>query len=317
MMKRLLELFSGIGAASVAMVGRGSIACAVDINQLAHQVYEANFNSQSLIQDVTSLTDEQFRSFQADIWWMSPPCQPFTRRGLRLDLADPRTKALLRLLNAIETIRPHGIVLENVVGFEGSQTFNRLIETLDSCGYKYDSAELCSLEFGLPNLRPRFFLVASLLRQPQLEPPNGSAKGSAKGSPLSEKGVRSLSEFLDSRTELQRWGNGLDVDASQIESYRNAINVVTSTDLSTRCFTSAYGRSFVRSGSYLQTETGFRRFSPTEQARLLGFPRTFVLPEQLSIHQLWKLLGNTVSIPCAQHVLDCLLKDVEPDSELR
>ncbi len=276
----------------------GSIACAVDINQLANQVYKANFSSPTLVQDVTSLTDKQFTEFEADVWWMSPPCQPFTRRGLRLDLEDPRAQALLRLLDAIEAVRPSEIVLENVIGFEGSQTSHRLMATLEKCGYLVDTAELCSSQFGLPNLRPRFFLVASLLGQPMLNQQIESEPN------LDQKAT--IGEFLDSEIDLQRWSSELHVDASHIEAYRRAINVVTPSDSNSRCFTSAYGRSLVRSGSYLQTENGFRRFSPSEQCRLLGFPQSFVLPEQLSIHQLWKLLGNTVSIPCAKYVLSSL-----------
>lgn len=33
---------------------------------------------------------------------MSPPCQPFTRVGLKKDLADARTDAFLALLDKIE-----------------------------------------------------------------------------------------------------------------------------------------------------------------------------------------------------------------------
>ena len=60
----------------------------------------------------------------------------------------------------------------------------------------------------------------------------------------------------------------------------------------TSCFTSAYGKSPVRSGSYLITSDGLRRFSPEEILRLLGFPRWFSLPPELRPRTAWKLVGN-------------------------
>ncbi len=290
---RILELFSGVGAVSFACGGSNSTVCAVDINQSAMQVYRANFTSPTRVQEITSLSDDQLTEFGADLWWMSPPCQPFTRRGLQKDLEDSRSEPLLRLLPAIERILPSNLALENVLGFENSRTYERLLKTLERAGYLWTSIELCSSDFGLPNLRPRFFLVASSSGQADLE----LAPVAMRQAP------RSVAEFLDTGDQLARWKHDLVVDAAQIDKFRHAINIATPESEVTRCFTSAYGRSVVRSGSYLQTESGFRRFSPSEVCRLLGFSLDFKLPRELSTMQLWKLIGNSVSIPCVQHVL--------------
>ncbi len=289
---RILELFSGIGAVAVAAGNTAEIAGAFDINRSAMQVYRANFNSPSQVQEITSLSDSLLSGFDACLWWMSPPCQPFTRRGLQKDIEDDRTKPLLRLISAIEKIRPTHVVLENVIGFENSRTYDHLAESLDRAGYAFSSTEISSSDFGLPNLRPRFFLAASQANQPNLKPPPAAAARKV------------VADFLDSESELARWQESLFVDPKQIADYADAINVVSPESDLSRCFTSAYGKSIVRSGSYLEIDHGFRRFSPTEQCRLLGFPRTFQLPSDLSVLQLWKLIGNTVSIPCARHVLE-------------
>ena len=153
---RILELFSGIGAVAHAAADRHDIVCAIDISELAMQVYQANFSSQTLIQEITSLTDQQLAEFDAQLWWMSPPCQPFTRRGLQRDLNDPRAKPLLRLIEAIESVRPSHIAMENVIGFERSETFQLLVKVLQRNNYQFSHCKLCSTQFGLPNLRPRF-----------------------------------------------------------------------------------------------------------------------------------------------------------------
>jgi hypothetical protein len=81
----------------------------------------------------------------------------------------------------------------------------------------------------------------------------------------------------------------------------------------TACFTSAYGRSPVRSGSYLALApraecTGddpppLRRFSPAEVLRLLGFPAAFRLPPELPRDAAWHLAGNSLSLPAVRAVL--------------
>ena len=303
---RILELFSGIGAVAVVAERSHEISAAVDINHSARQVYVANFSSPHFIQEIASLTDERLKGFEAQLWWMSPPCQPFTRRGLRRDLEDARTRPLVRIIDAIRSVRPEHVAVENVIGFHDSQAFTLLTEALDDSGYSFVTSEMCSSGFGLPNLRPRCFLAASRTSTPKLNHPQ----------PLTGKKV---CEYLDechvmnSQAQIERWGD-LAVDADKIETYREAVNVVTPNDQTTRCFTSAYGKSLIRSGSYLKLGSGYRRFSPSEVARLLGFPNEFKLPESLTTRQLWKLLGNTVSIPCARQVVSAFCQDSKRQS---
>ena len=298
---RILELFSGIGAVAVVAEHLHEIAAAVDINHTARQVYSANFSSPNFVQEIASLTDERLKNFDAQLWWMSPPCQPFTRRGLRRDLEDARTRPLVRLIDGIRSARPEHIAVENVIGFHDSQTFALLTTALDDCGYSFVASEMCSSDFGLPNLRPRCFVAASRTCTPKLIRPQPRA-------------CKEIHEYLDEsqgtncEEQAERWGD-LTVDANKIELYREAVNVVSPNDQTTRCFTSAYGKSLVRSGSYLKLGNGYRRFSPSEVARLLGFPDKFKLPASLTTRQLWKLLGNTVSIPCARQVLSAFCQD--------
>lgn len=298
---RILELFSGIGAVAHAAGDLHDIACAIDISELAMQVYRANFRSPTRIQEITSLTHRQLADFDADLWWMSPPCQPFTRRGLQRDLDDSRTKPLLRMIDAIKSVSPPHIAMENVIGFERSETFQLLIDVLRRNDYQISHRKLCSTQFGLPNLRPRFFLAASRMFQPDL-----MHSGLAADDPITD--ARQVGEFLDDGQQLANIRETLYVGNEQIAGYRHAVNTVKADSQLTRCFTSAYGRSIVRSGSYLEFENGFRRFSPREAAKLLGFSTEFKLPETLTARQLWKLLGNTVSVPCARHALNSFRK---------
>ncbi|XP_068565713.1 tRNA (cytosine(38)-C(5))-methyltransferase isoform X1 [Cebidichthys violaceus] len=95
---------------------------------------------------------------------MSPPCQPFTRIGLQGDIADPRTKSFLYILHLLPRLSrlPRFILLENVKGFESSTARDRLVKTLQECGYTFQEIMVSPTSVGIPNSRLRYFLTAKL-----------------------------------------------------------------------------------------------------------------------------------------------------------
>lgn len=286
---RTLELYCGIGGCAAALGANAEIVAAVDINQVALDVYRHNFPHPVEARNIESIVAADLERWNADLWWLSPPCQPFTRRGLRRDDADPRSASLLHLIELLDRSPPAALALENVPGFAGSRTHARLRAVLDRQGYDVRETLLCPTELGVPNRRRRFYLVASLERQSDTQPPIRSRQP--------------LAGFLDPEPSEDLWP-----PPDLIESYRNAIDLVDPNDSAadTACFTAAYGRSPVRSGSYLETPTGPRRFSPTEILRLLGFPPEFRLPADLPLTNAWRLVGNSLSVDVARRVLDRL-----------
>mmetsp|Transcript_16732 Transcript_16732/g.20264 ORF Transcript_16732/g.20264 Transcript_16732/m.20264 type:complete len:87 (+) Transcript_16732:110-370(+) len=85
---------------------------------------------------------------------MSPPCQPYTRRNTssKRDLSDPRTAALINLINILKELDPlpRTVLLENVVGFEESQSYKLWTDALISRGYTVESIVLSPTAFGTP-----------------------------------------------------------------------------------------------------------------------------------------------------------------------
>lgn len=295
---RVLELFCGIGGVSATLraavdAGVAEVVSAVDIHRGALRVYAHNFDHPTRVANLEGVSPEPLRDLRADLWWMSPPCQPFTRRGKRRDAEDPRTRALLRLVDALSEVRPRYVALENVPGFEGSQTHARLREALAAAGYAVREQILCPSEFGVPNRRRRFFLVAGL------------TPAWAEGpSPAPQRCGEGLSFFLDPTPEP-----GLEVDPDLLHRYRHAVDVVDADDprAVTATFTSAYGRSPVRSGSFLRRRDGsVRHFSPREILRLLGFPESYRLPPGLTRAQAWRLVGNSLSLAPVRAMLSSI-----------
>lgn len=91
---------------------------------------------------------------------MSPPCQPFTRNGLKKDELDPRTCSFSHLLNILPELQIQYILLENVKGFETSVMREKLIDTLKNCGFYYQEFILSPTQFGVSNTRHRYYCIA-------------------------------------------------------------------------------------------------------------------------------------------------------------
>jgi site-specific DNA-cytosine methylase len=283
---RVLELFAGLGGFAAANPST-EIVAAIDIDRRAKDTYLRNFSHAYHIREIESLEDRELIDFMANFWWLSPPCQPYSRRGKQLDVDDPRSRALLRLLRAIPVCKPETIVLENVPGFAQSQAHTQFQDVLNQQGYCTQTVQLCPSQMGWPNRRPRFYLIASLV---PLAPWNT----------LPQHGV-SLEHMLEPPGSDAI--NDLWLPESVVEKYESAFDRIDGESSHvTACFGSSYGKSLLHSGSYLRQGARYRYFSPREVARLLGFPDSFAL-EHLPHRTAWKLLGNSLSLPAVRYIL--------------
>jgi site-specific DNA-cytosine methylase len=284
---RVLELFSGVGGWRYALGERGQVAAAYDVSEPANATYELNHGDRPWPRELATVPLAELNAHGADAWLLSPPCQPFCRMGNHQGLEDRRSRAFRHLMDLFLDAPPHHLVLENVEGFLGSDAHSLLAERIRRHGMHRLDLQICSSRFGLPNRRPRVFVVAS--RRP------------LKPRPMPDHPPKALVAFLDPVEDpalylapevLARQGFGLDV--------------VVPEDGRSTCFIGGYGRRFVGSGSFLRTARGIRRFSPAEEARLLGLPDRFRFPEGLSLEIRYRLLGNGLSIPAAAWALDHL-----------
>jgi len=284
---RVLELFSGLGGWRCALGDRGRILAAYDISEAANATYALNHGDVPKARELATAPLAELAAHEADTWLMSPPCQPFCRMGNHRGLEDRRSRALLHLMEIFRQAPPDHLVLENVEGFLGSDAHALLSERIRAHGMHQLDLQACSSHFGLPNQRPRVFIVAS--RKP------------LKALPQPQLPTRPIAAFLDAAED-----EGLYLRAAQDIRHHQGLDLVDAGDCRSACFIGGYGRRFVGSGSFLKTERGVRRFSPAEVARLLGLPEGFRFPEALSLETRYRLLGNGLSIPVAAWALDHL-----------
>lgn len=116
--------------------------------------------------DIQRLTLQQVHNWHADIWCMSPPCQPHTRQHDKqdLDLDDSRSQSFLHICQLLQDVQenklPKVLLMENVVGFEKSGSCRRWRTVLQGRNYSLAHFHLTPTQVGLPNDRPRYFCVA-------------------------------------------------------------------------------------------------------------------------------------------------------------
>ncbi|MBL6691565.1 MAG: DNA (cytosine-5-)-methyltransferase, partial [Pseudomonadales bacterium] len=104
-----------------------------------------------------------------------PPCQGFSHAGFRLE-NDDRNDLASVYLNLADKLRPNLFLLENVEGlqtFKKGQVLRDIVSTLEGLGYSVHTPvwKLHAEQFGVPQMRRRVFVVASLDRKMDLTPP--------------------------------------------------------------------------------------------------------------------------------------------------
>ncbi|KAJ7958750.1 tRNA (Cytosine-5-)-methyltransferase [Quillaja saponaria] len=162
---RVLEFYSGIGGMRYSLMRAGvnaEVVEAFEINDTANDVYQRNFGHRPYQGNIQSLTASDLDNYGAHAWFLSPPCQPYTRQGLQKDSGDARAFSFLQILELIQHIMhpPNMLFVENVVGFETSNTHAKMIEILSKTNFATQEFILSPLQFGIPYSRPRYFCLA-------------------------------------------------------------------------------------------------------------------------------------------------------------
>jgi len=170
-----------------------------------------------------------------------PPCQGFSLAGRRAH-ADPRNTLTKEYIRIVQKLEPRLLLIENVQGFTQSFKKNgngknkdipyssKVIEQLELLGYRTFSKIVTLSDYGVPQVRKRFILVAIQKDDPALIKLNGktpfdlleanrenflSLKGLAFDAPISVK--EAIGDLEVSRKEL------IDSDDSPVRGFRQIL----------------------------------------------------------------------------------------------
>ncbi|KAH0469180.1 hypothetical protein IEQ34_002412 [Dendrobium chrysotoxum] len=167
---KILEFYSGIGGMRYSLMRaeiHANIVEAFDINDRANDVYMNNFGRRPFQGNIQSLSAAELDKYAAHAWLLSPPCQPYTRQGLHKDSADARASSFIWILELIPQMRQPPIMLfvENVVGFEISNTHKHMMDIFAKNTFVTQEYILSPLQFRIPYSRPRYFCLVDALEE--------------------------------------------------------------------------------------------------------------------------------------------------------
>lgn len=191
----VIDLFCGCGGISRGFqrTGRYSIELGVEIESHPIKTFAANLRNHDGQPPVTYNGD--IRNLVGpdafdDLWcWVQrtavqkpgdldvlvggPPCQGFSRNGVRQYLEDvairfyddPRNHLYRAFLDTIAELRPKVVLIENVrefLNFGGGKFSEDLLAKLAEMGYVADYRKICAADYGVPQVRHRVLFVAVL-----------------------------------------------------------------------------------------------------------------------------------------------------------
>lgn len=269
-----------------------TVWCA-EYDKYASQLITERFNYPNY-GDIKSINWAQLEPI--DILTAGYPCQPFSSAGYRKGTDDER-HIFPYILEAISTLRPRWVILENVRGHL-SLGLKEVLAGLAKIGYDARWEVVRASDVGAPHQRARLFIIAypSIIRcQDQLhnQKPNQPINGLITNSNSyahseSRRANRGLSE------QSQGLRNGQDEGQTRYK-YR--------------------GSSEMARQELPNTLDQLGRLNPEFVEYMMGLPKGWVTDLELSRTQQLKMLGNGVVPQQAYYALEQLMKLDTPSEQ--
>lgn len=320
---RVLEFFAGIGGMKLACSALNvTHTTAFEIAPPAAEVYRHNIrdNCEIKIKLIEQLTLADVDG-KAEMWTMSPPCQPFTKtmHALHKGVDDQRNAGFKHLVHLLSLSKqpPKWIIFENVKHFQGSKMEEIWKTCLRDKGFSWQSYLVSPHQIGIPNCRTRFYMICERSSRFVGETTITNLPGF-----LTEPNRFPLSQYM---VPTENSNNLLLLSKEVLDKqWAKELHFVTQDDTLTYCFTSGYSRQLHRStGSIflspsaclpvqsepattservqkLETPSSLyghvRKFSPKEILNLFGFPPHYNFPPEIDYRWRWKLVGNSINV---------------------
>lgn len=180
--QKIISLYSGAGGLDYGFEAAGfETAVAVEFNHDCCETLRHNRSFAVIERSIFDVPTAEMleagglRRKEAALVIGGPPCQPFSKsgywaRGDSARLDDPRADTLAAYLRVVEEALPHAFVLENVEGLafagkdEGLKLILDRIRAINSrtgSNYRPYYKVLNAAEYGVPQIRSRFIIVAA------------------------------------------------------------------------------------------------------------------------------------------------------------
>ena len=180
-----IDLFAGGGGLSVALKRAGyAVAVAVEIENHAAKTFKANHPDVIILrQDIRKVSGQSLveRIPQGVIGLLAgcPPCQGFTSLTSKYKRPDERNYLVREMARLVEETKPQAVMMENVPGLasRGKALLDEFINRIEKIGYSVNLDILQVADYGVPQSRKRFVLLAGLGYNIPMPKPSHSKHG--------------------------------------------------------------------------------------------------------------------------------------------
>ena len=305
---RTCSLFSGIGGIDLAFEQAGfTTVWANEIDSEACKTYRYNFPDNTLIEaDIKTIKKTTIPDF--DILTAGFPCQPFSVCGNQKGFQDDRGNLFFQITDVIDAKKPKFVFLENVanlVEHDHCKTFNVIHNELVSRDYyiRYMVEDAC--DYGIPQHRTRTYIVAFKDKEKFLFPEKITLD-------------KRVFDIID-RTHKQDEVFYLKEDMPQFKKMAAAIKdeeqIYRFSDYGIQ--SSKDGISFTLKANMgtwynrvpiIKDYFGIRKITPEECLALMGFPKEYKFPKNITQTSAYKQCGNSVVVPLINSIAKNILK---------
>ncbi len=322
-------LFAAIGGFCKAFEQAGArVLWANEKDRFAKETFVANYPHLNFIhKPIEELTVHGDRLQPVDILTAGFPCQPFSVAGEKLGFQDERGLLFLHIIRLIQGFgrdKPKILLLENVRNFrthDRGRTFKRVQTEIQKAGYWFSERNAQVLNTAthtrIPQNRDRVFMVAMSCDQfpvNSFEFPKPLPKGS----------LDSVWDYLD--TDRKQDPHFYFTDESQYyKPFKDAIKngdkkaiyqlrrSYVRENMSGICFTlMANMGEGGHNQPVVKDRWGIRKLTPRECARLQGYRDAwFKIPKTLSYTQIYKQIGNSVTIPLVAELAKLCVRELD------
>ncbi len=308
---KMIDLFSGIGGFHRAAEQTNQIETifASDIDPFTTIVYKDNYKIDSLC-DITKKSEKEIP--RHDIICAGFPCQAFSIAGKREGFEDTRGTLFFDVARIIKEHNPKVVFLENVKGLlnhDKGNTFITILNTLNELGYECYHQVLNTCKHGnIPQNRERIYIVAFRqdLNIKSFEFPE-EIELENKFSDFIKRNKKQPDKYYYNNRyvmydQIKNEINSVDTAYQWRRKYVRANKNNVSPTLTANMGTGGHNVPLIRD------DFGIRKLTPRECLKLQGFGEDFILNESLSDARIYKMAGNSVSVPVINRIFQNILK---------
>lgn len=305
------SFFAGVGGIDRGFENAGIFKTiyANEFDPYPVKTYEKNFELRVDCRDIHEVQADEIPDF--DVMLAGFPCQAFSIAGRRQGFDDEKGRGTLffELVRIFKAKKPQIIFLENVknlVGHDNGNTFRVILEELEKEGYHVKFAVLNAMQYGnIPQNRERIYIVAFKNEEHYRN----------FAFPLPLQLTTNLSDIIDFETKVdekyyytpgkykgdlyEKLVAAMDDENAVYQWRRQYVRKNMSGVVPTLTANQGEGGHNV---CLIKTKHGIRKMTPHECFNTQGFPKNFVLPEDMSDSKLYKQAGNSVCVSVIERI---------------